>query len=174
MKDNMDKEKWISDLVETHERPLCAYSLSILHNLELARDAVQDTFLRLCKQEPAQLAGHEKPWLFKVCRNRSLDILRKEKPMENLSTESEGAIPDLSTRPDEQAERKDEGRRLPAQLAKLPENQQEVLQLKFQQQLSYREIANITELSESNVGYLIHMGIKTLRENMLQQEGVAS
>ena len=40
--------------------------------------------------------------------------------------------------------------------------------LKFQHQMSYREIAEVTSLSESNVGYLIHVGIQTLRQQSAQ------
>ena len=46
---------------------------------------------------------------------------------------------------------------------KLTENQREVVRLKFQHGLSYKEIAAVTELSASNVGYLIHTAIKKLR-----------
>ena len=48
----------------------------------------------------------------------------------------------------------------------LPANQQEVLRLKFQGDLSYLEISRITSLSVSNVGFLIHTGIKTIRERI--------
>ena len=46
---------------------------------------------------------------------------------------------------------------------RLPENQREVIRLKFQSDLSYKEISDITDLSVSNVGFLIHTGIKRLR-----------
>ena len=49
-------------------------------------------------------------------------------------------------------------------LARLPENQQEVIRLKFQQGLSYKEISSVTGLSVTNVGFLIHTGLKRLRE----------
>ena len=45
----------------------------------------------------------------------------------------------------------------------LPENQQEVVRLKFQNGMSYREIATVTELSVSNVGFLLHAAIQALR-----------
>ena len=45
----------------------------------------------------------------------------------------------------------------------LPGPEREVLQLKFQQGLSYREIAGVTGHSVSNVGFLIHTGLKSLR-----------
>jgi RNA polymerase sigma factor (sigma-70 family) len=51
----------------------------------------------------------------------------------------------------------------------LPANQQEVLRLKFQGDLSYLEISQITNLSVSNVGFLIHTGLKTIRERVRNQ-----
>ena len=161
----MDKEAWITSLVGRYERPLCSYAFSLLRNLDWARDAVQDTFLRLCGQKPEKLKGREAPWLFRVCRNRSLDILRKEKPAQRMSEPQETVSEERP--PDEEAAQGDLKSLLPRFLSKLPKNQREVIRLKFQQQLSYREIAHCTQLSESNVGYLLHTGIKTLREQMI-------
>ncbi len=166
-KDVMNKERWITSLVKRYERPLCSYAFSLLRDLERARDAVQDTFLRLCGQKPEKLRGREAPWLFRVCRNRSLDILRKEKPVQPMSDPQEATLATQERSPDEEAAQGDLGRLLPRFLIKLPKKQQEVIRLKFQQQLSYREIAHSTQLSESNVGYLLHTGIKTLRDQMI-------
>ena len=55
-------------------------------------------------------------------------------------------------------------------LADLPDNQQEVVRLKFQDNLSYRDIAEVTGLSVSNVGYLLHMAVKRLREQLVVSE----
>jgi len=51
----------------------------------------------------------------------------------------------------------------------LPKNQREVLRLKFQSDLSYKEISEITKLSVTNVGFLIHTAIKTLRKELLAE-----
>ena len=51
-------------------------------------------------------------------------------------------------------------------LSRLPENQQEVIRLKFQHGLSYKQISSVTRLSVTNVGFLIHTGLKTLRHRM--------
>ena len=51
-------------------------------------------------------------------------------------------------------------------LEQLPGNQQEVIRLKFQNGLSYREISGITGLSVSNVGVLIHYGLKAIRQKV--------
>ena len=45
----------------------------------------------------------------------------------------------------------------------LPKNQREVIRLKFQNGFSYQEIARISGHSVGNVGYLIHIGLKTIR-----------
>jgi RNA polymerase sigma-70 factor (ECF subfamily) len=51
----------------------------------------------------------------------------------------------------------------------LSPNQREVIRLKFQNDLSYREIAEVTRLSVTNVGFLLHTGLKNLRELLREQ-----
>lgn len=51
-------------------------------------------------------------------------------------------------------------------LERLSGNQREVVLLKFEQGLSYREISEVTGLKEGNVGFLIHTGLKKLREHL--------
>ena len=60
-----------------------------------------------------------------------------------------------------------------ALLSKLPPRQQEALRLKFQSGLSYKEIAGVMQTSIGNVGFLVHVGLKTLRERVAV-EGVRS
>ena len=59
-------------------------------------------------------------------------------------------------------------------LATLPKNQQEVVRLKFQNGQSYQEISNITNLTVSNVGFLIHTAIKTLRQRLQPKPGLVT
>jgi RNA polymerase sigma-70 factor (ECF subfamily) len=61
-----------------------------------------------------------------------------------------------------------------AVLATLPPNQQEVVRLKFHGELSYREISRITGLSETNIGYLIHVAVKTVRERLQAAEAAVA
>ena len=69
------------------------------------------------------------------------------------------------------AEGRDTTSRVLHLLGNLPDNQQEVVRLKFQNGLSYRQISEITELTVSNVGYLIHTAIKTLRTKLNSEPG---
>ena len=54
-------------------------------------------------------------------------------------------------------------------LDRLPPNQKEVIRLKFQGEMSYKEISEVTSLSVSNVGFLIHTGLKRLRQLLSHQ-----
>ena len=64
------------------------------------------------------------------------------------------------------AEQQDTTTRVLEFVDRLTQNQREVVRLKFQHGLSYKEIAAVTELSVSNVGYLIHTAIKRLRTEL--------
>ena len=94
--------------------------------------------------------------------------------MQPLSPKHEATLADSGQTPAESAMRKDSERLIPKLISRLPEKQREVIRLKFQQSLSYREIAEVMKLSESNVGYLIHMGIKALREEAKSVNGAPS
>ena len=72
--------------------------------------------------------------------------------------------PTPRTGPAEAAETTDLSRAVLARLAGFPPSQQEAVRLKFLQQFSYREIAEVMGLSESHVGVLIHTALKKLRQ----------
>lgn len=74
--------------------------------------------------------------------------------------------PDGGPGPAALAARAEDADRLAAALANLPDNQREVLRLKFQSGFSYKQIAEITGHSVSNVGFLIHRGISALRSRL--------
>ncbi len=70
--------------------------------------------------------------------------------------------------PFERLEQKEAAGFLSRIVATLPPRQQEVLQLKFQNDLSYQQIAEITKTTANNVGVLIHTALKTLRQKYAQ------
>ena len=158
------QDGWFSSTVDRYERPLVAYALRYVHDLEAARDCVQDVFVRLHAQERGDVEGHLAQWLFTACRNRCIDhqrshaVSRKADAMD-LATQSSSAAP-----PGAAIERAETASQVLAALAGLPERQQEVIRLKFQQDLSYADIAAVTSLSVANVGFLLSTGLATLRQ----------
>lgn len=157
---------WVQSLVTRYEQPLTLYALRFLRDPEKARDAVQEVFLRLCRQNRQDLTVSETAWLYTVCRNVALDQLRKDKRMKPESPATIESAPAAGSPPDQQSQDRELKDLLLQRLEALPQNQQEVIRLKFQHGRSYREIAQITQMSVSNVGYLIHTGLRSLRQQL--------
>jgi len=159
----LDKANWMRSVLDAYQAPLVRYATHITGDLDLARDVVQDTFLRLWKQKKDKVEGHLAQWLFTVCRNRALDVLRKEKRMKRMTGTSNREPVSSAPGPAQLLERRETLNRVLRALDSLPPREQEVLRLKFQNGLSYREIAATVGISVSNVGYLIHNGVKKVR-----------
>ena len=157
---------WIRAVMERFEGPLVRYATSLTGSQERARDAVQDTFFRLCEAERVAIEEHLAAWLYRVCRNRSLDLRRKERPMRPLAEGELERHASGDPTPAAALEHREAAAHLLACVAQLPESQQEVVRLKFQEGLSYREISEVTGHSVSNVGFLIHRAVKALRARL--------
>ncbi len=153
----------LNALLRRFELPLLQYATRILGDRDRARDVVQETFVELQCDQRRQTDSAPAKWLFTVCRNRALNICRKEKRMTYLDDEILERQESHDPAPNERIEREEAKGFLLRIVATLPPRQQEVLQLKFQNDLSYQEIAEITRLSVSHVGVLIHTALKTLR-----------
>lgn len=160
------REQFIEKALAEFESPLIGYAVTILHDLERARDVVQDTFIRLCQQEPNKIRESLKTWLFTVCRNRAFDVLRKDKRIQPLDEVKWKRVAGPDLPPDERAAHDERIAQVMQSLEKLSTNQREVILLKFQQGLSYQEIVEVTGLSSGNVGFLIHTGLKRLRDSL--------
>ncbi|MDX2038319.1 MAG: sigma-70 family RNA polymerase sigma factor [Isosphaeraceae bacterium] len=163
---NPSEVSWIREAVERYQAPLTLYAAKLLGNGEEARDVVQETFLRLCKQTRSEIEPRLAEWLFTVCRNRALDVLRKESRMSRLTDEQVETRAGDAPSPDALAERHELSAKVVELLDGLPPNQRDTIRLKFQNGFSYQEISRITGHSVSNVGYLIHVGMKSLRAQM--------
>ncbi len=158
--------QWIAAALARWERPLVRRTALLLGgDLERARDVVQEAFLRLCRERREKLEGREGEWLFAVTRNLAFDLQRKERPMRAMTSEV-GDRHDDAPDPAESAERGDTLSSVARALAELPAEQREALRMKFQDGLSYAEIAGATEQSVANVGWRIHVGLKALREKL--------
>lgn len=157
------RDEFVADALAKYEAPLVGYATGIVRDHERARDVVQDTFIRLYQQDIEKVRKGLKTWLYTVCRNRALDVLRKEgravvTDEEGFAKwEAEGLSPRAMTDLEERV------RQVTNCLDKLSANQREVIRLKFQQGMSYKEISAVTGLTSGNVGFLIHTGLKKMR-----------
>ena len=153
-------------LLERYERPLLRYvgRYCMSRGKSTAQDVVQEVFLRLVR-ERNQLGKVRdvSSWLYRVAHNLAIDALRKESRME----QREQLVATTEEQPPSGvAERRELGEIVQSKLLSLPEKQRDVLVLKVQEGKSYREISDVTGLSTSNVGYLIHHGLKALAREL--------
>lgn len=161
---DLEENDRMKALLERFELPLLQYATRIIGDRDRARDIVQETFLRLQRDGADLQDNAPAKWLFTVCRNRALNVCRKERRMTYLDEEILEALPGAEPSPSARIEQAEARGFLLKIVASLPARQQEVLQLKFQNDLSYQEIAEITKTSANSVGVLIHIALKTLRE----------
>jgi RNA polymerase sigma factor (sigma-70 family) len=164
-----DPYHWVLEAVEAHEAPLLRYARRLLDDLDLARDAVQHAFVKLCEEPQERLQGHVAPWLFRVCRNKALDHLRRAgrerllldaEPVGAAASSMPGTTPVED--PSSISERRDLTQLVRRLLAALPPSQRETIDL-WCEGLSYRQIAEITGRHEGHVRVLAHRGLTTLR-----------
>jgi RNA polymerase sigma factor (sigma-70 family) len=156
------KSEWIAKALDLYEAQLLRYATWLVGDLEIAREVVQETFLRLCKEQHAsKIADYLAQWLFTVCRNLAFDVRKKEARMTPLG--------DMHIGVDSRLDEKQTAGEIFQMLDRLPKNQREVVYLKFQCDLSYKEISDITKLSVTNVGFLMHTALKNLRKELLSE-----
>ncbi|MDE3084158.1 MAG: sigma-70 family RNA polymerase sigma factor, partial [Verrucomicrobiota bacterium] len=160
---------WVENAVAHYQAPLTRYAARLLGDADRARDVVQDAFARLVAQPRAAVDGHLAEWLFTVCRHRTLDLLRKDGRMRRFDEGAEERVAAVEPRPGRELEAAETHAALLQLIDRLPSNQQEVVRLKFQNGFSYKEISRITQLSISNVGFLIHTAVTRLRREWAAQ-----
>lgn len=162
----------LEDTVARYERRLVGYAFTVLGDREEARDAAQETLMKLCRLTPENyerdVASHLEAWLFTVCRNGSLDRLRKSKRVFNTEDGSPSPT-DRGPGPAEVAETREQTERVAHLVLDLSRRQQEVIHLKFRANLSYEQIAQVTGMTVNNVGVTLHLALKSLRRKMEEE-----
>jgi RNA polymerase sigma-70 factor, ECF subfamily len=107
------------------------------------------------------LAGFS-TWLLSIARNVATDHLRAQRPHLPLEAAEEVAAKDT---PHDEVARDSDLARLGALLQRLPQREQELVALKYGAEATNRAIAELTGLSESNVGTILHRVVQALRRD---------
>jgi RNA polymerase sigma-70 factor (ECF subfamily) len=99
-------------------------------------------------------------WLFTIARNVAVDYWRRKKREVPLE---EAPEPASERTPEDELVRRAEFRRLSSILCELPDRERELVALKYGADVTNRAIAEITGLSESNVGTILYRTVHALR-----------
>lgn len=138
---------------------------------EDAEDMVQETLIRLWKsmQEGTQIDNLE-AFALTVCRNLCLDYMARREQQNVAFDEELHDRPDATRSPYDDIVRSEQSARLNALINTLPEKQRTAMQLRDIEGRTYREIADIMQISESDVKVNIFRARRAVREQ-LQRKG---
>jgi RNA polymerase sigma-70 factor (ECF subfamily) len=136
----------------------------------LAQDLAQESFLQLHRTAWGTLPpGEARFWLYRVARNFALNEVRKGQTRYRLLDRVVEVMRPRTRTPEEEYETKEKQQLILEILMKLPEDQRAALLLREQEQLSYREIGQVLDISESKVKVDIFRARTALRERWLKR-----
>ncbi|MFA7230550.1 MAG: RNA polymerase sigma factor [Victivallaceae bacterium] len=159
----------LEKIVTENEAPLLRYAWRYLQNESLAQDAVQESFVKYSQTIPGTIFN-PRAWLYKTARNYCLNILRKQHRRPEIDLEhAEPVVAGSSSQPDAGLIHAENRTVLLRCLNRLKAKHKEAVILKLEHGKSYREIAEIMNLSVSNVGFILHAALKELKQNFSEE-----
>jgi len=159
----------LADLVERCQHRLVRYLVYITGRREHAEDLAQETWIRVL-QRGSQYNGRQRfdPWLFAIARNLAIDDLRKKRNVGATVSSPDDRdamllLPSSDPSPFEAAARSEDAMRLAGRLQILPPLYREALLLRFQEELSLAEMAQVLDAPVTTVTSRIYRGLAALR-----------
>jgi RNA polymerase sigma-70 factor, ECF subfamily len=172
-------------LLHRYRAPVVNYCARLLRDRDLAEDVAQEVFLRVYQaRERYQPEAKFTTWLYRIATNLALNTIRdrREEPRRTeiaRSGEPEGEsqmarLPDSRPSAEQKLMVQDRERLIREAVEALPENQRAAVILHKYQEVDYRQIAAILEVSESAVKSLLFRAYESLRLRLepLVKEGV--
>ena len=160
----------IEELFAALESPLLSYALRLVGELSVAEDMVQDAFMKLHAQ--FEKVREPRRWLYRTVHNQALNHRRQTYKIVPLNQQGEGDTQaatdatDPQPLPDEQIARWEGIGLVRLSLEALDERSRELIRLKFNEGLSYKEISTRTGLKAGHVGYLLHHALKSIADEL--------
>lgn len=158
-----DRERFTL-LYDAHEKRIYAIALKVLGDPTRAEDAAQQAWLQVLRNWERVNAldwDAAAKYLAVAAKNAALDLLKKEKWTTSMPEEWDPPAPEAD---------QGEYERLVSLILSMPEAYRRILELKFVEEESNREIARRLGLKESTVSTKIHRGRKLLLDAM-EREG---
>ena len=145
------------------------YVYRLVGSREEAEDITQDALLQAYRTwnqvDPDATGGYVK-WCYRIARNLSIDALRKKKPRAAEDEELERTADTRSLKPEDIYEHRVQSAAIRDCIQGLEEKYRDVLVLRYQEELSYEQIAEILEVPVSTVETRIFRAKKMLREKL--------
>lgn len=148
------------------ESNLLRFAFAMVGRRAVAEEIVQEVFLQLHAKWSE--VSQPRAWVYRCVRNRSLHHLRRSR-RERFSEDDETELTKESAEatPDELMTRLETVVELRRLISELPEKDRRLVQLKYFEDLKYRDISERTGLTISNVGFRLHQVLRKLAAAML-------
>ncbi|TXE10043.1 RNA polymerase sigma factor [Seonamhaeicola algicola] len=163
LKSNTHKEQAFKALVTLYKERLYWHIRNIVKLHDDADDALQNTFIKIYKNIH-NFKGDSKlySWMYRIATNESITLLNKKAKQHQITSEEiqQLAINNLTS--DVYFEGDSIQLKLQNAIATLPEKQQMVFNMKYFQDLKYKEIAEILETSEGALKASYHIAVKKI------------
>ena len=145
-------------LVERHQERIFGYLVGMVRDRAVAQDLFQETFLRVIAAMQQRRASYTRQgrwlgWTMRIARNAALDHLRSRKKWQDVTSDDDEGLsfwdrlPDEAPPADDRLHEAEQADWLGAYIDRLPDNQREVLLLRHESELTFREIAELTGCS---------------------------
>jgi len=176
-------EECLSILIKRHKRRIFSYIFLITRNKELAEDVFQETFFKVIqtlKKKHYNEEGKFLPWILRIAKNLIIDHYRRVKKMPGVSVviNDEGEetsifdiIPEQHTRSKDTEETRQFKETIRALLNDLPQDQKEVVIMRTYYDMSFKEIAEFTNVSINTSLGRMRYGLINLKK-MLEEKKV--
>ncbi|TDQ29866.1 RNA polymerase sigma factor [Tenacibaculum caenipelagi] len=152
-------------LVEKYKTMVFTLALKMVKSREEAEEISQDTFIKAYKSL-SKFKGESKfsTWLYKIAYRTCLDALKKTKEQYSVDVIDEITINKIKSTESvlEGIERKERAQVINSCLLSMPEEERSILWMFYFEELSLKEIIEITDFSESNVKVKLHRARKML------------
>ena len=149
-------------------------AFSILGDPPLAEDVTQDVFLKIWRNveryDPAKAKVNT--WLSRIARNRAIDVLRKQKPLQRQVSwvYTQEQEPGDGVTPEDRVSQHLTGTRVRQALAQLPEEQREALALAYFQNMTQQAIADKLGEPLGTIKTRIRLGMQKLRGILIDEQ----
>ena len=172
-------------LVERHQDQIFGYLMGMVKDRAVANDLFQETFLRVVEamQDRRGSYTHRGQWLswvMRIARNAAIDHIRKQKKWADVANDDEeegrsfwDTLPTDEPHADEALHRAEQREWLDEHIQKLSPEQREVLLLRQETDLTFREIAELTDVSINTALGRMRYALKNLRK-MMEEAGKTS
>ncbi len=170
-------ETGLQELIKRHKSKVYTSIYLLVKDQYLAEDIFQDTFIKVINTLRAGKYNEEGkflPWVIRIAHNLVIDYFRKEKRTPLIATQEGFDIFSVIHVLDENAEdrmiREQTHTDIRKLIEKLPEEQKEVLIMRHYGDLSFKEIADITEVSINTALGRMRYALNNLRKMMAERD----